>query len=382
MIPVKAVFILPNLLGGGAERVVLTLLRHFDYRVIQPTLILLKKTGVYWDELPSNLPVMAISEDGERIRKGFWKFWKQARPILSNSDLIIGAEELDATYYAYCFGKIFKKPTIGWVHSPIEDYLKQVPDIHQKLVRLIYPRLHTIVFPSPGAAQSMSNLFIRKDIPQKVIANPIDLEAVRIKAAEPIPEEYHSIFTKPVVMAMGRLSYEKGFDQLIRAHSIARQSGKDYHLLILGEGENRQKLEAIVSELKLEDSVFMPGFVPNPYPMLAGSTIFVHPARYEGFGMVVLEALTVGVPVIAMKSSGVTGILCDGKYGIEIPQGGVEILAEKIVHLLGHREERNKMVENGYTRAECYKVGKVIQLWEDLLKSSSSSGRETRTDLG
>ncbi|NLG96476.1 MAG: glycosyltransferase [Chloroflexi bacterium] len=363
----NAVFFLPNLSGGGAERVALTLLRHLDASQVHATLILLRKTGVYWDELPSNVSVIEMSQEGQRIRQGLKEFWKKANPVFENSDIFIGAEELDATYYAFGFAKLFNKPVIGWVHSPIESYLNKVPRYHRILSRIIYPQLQALVFPSSGAVQSMCSLVRKTNLPVRVISNPIDLETVCAKASEPLPADFHSIFSKSVVLGIGRLSAEKGYDVLIRAHALALQKGHDHNLVIVGEGNERGNLEALIRDYRLQSSAFLPGFVANPYTLLSHSTIFAHPARYEGFGMAVLEALACGIPVVAAESAGVSSILDGGKYGIEVPQGNEAKLAAELCRLLDDNELQQQLGRVGPSRAENYQVKKVAAAWENLL---------------
>jgi glycosyltransferase involved in cell wall biosynthesis len=177
------------------------------------------------------------------------------------------------------------------------------------------------------------------------------------------------IFSRPAVVAVGRLAFQKGFDVLLHAHARLRAAGVDHHVAILGEGERRDELTALVQALGVSDSVFMPGFVTNPYSLMRAARAFVLPSRFEGFGMVVAEALAVGVPVVATDcESGPAEILGEGRYGVVVPVDDVPALERAIGGLLGDHARSRDFAARGPARAATYRTESVTPQWETLLR--------------
>jgi len=133
--------------------------------------------------------------------------------------------------------------------------------------------------------------------------------------------------------------------------------------MILGEGEERPKLEALVRELRLEEDVALPGFVDNPYKYMKRAAVFVLSSQWEGFGNVLVEAMACGCPVVATDCpSGPAEILENGKWGRLVPPGDPEALAKAILDT----------VERGVSRVEAatnvQKRFSMIAIVEQYLK--------------
>ncbi len=160
------------------------------------------------------------------------------------------------------------------------------------LVRLIYPMADRIVAVSPGIAQDLRALGVKRRI--EVIPNPFDIKAIRAAAR-------HGRKKKSMqkrIIAAGRLSREKGFDVLLRAFALL-PSRINATLTILGDGPERQRLADLSRDLHVDSRVSMPGRTGNPFKTMAGADVIVVPSRWEGFGNVIVEAAILGVPIIA-----------------------------------------------------------------------------------
>lgn len=156
-----------------------------------------------------------------------------------------------------------------------------------------------------------------------VINNPCDIERVKFLSEQEVElPEY------PYVLGVGRLTKQKRFDVLIRAYHKANI--KNHKLVILGEGNQRGKLEKLITELELTDYVVMPGFVSNPYPWYKNAKLFVLSSDFEGFVNVITEALACGTPVVSTDCGPAHEIL-KGRLGNAItPKGEYIPLANKI----------------------------------------------------
>jgi glycosyltransferase involved in cell wall biosynthesis len=366
---ISVLFFLSNLKGGGAERVLLNLLSGFQKTTVKPALYLIKNQVDYVDELEklsTSINVVYATQQGERIRNKLPEIWGKSKGLVNKSDVLVGALELDPTYFAFFWAKRFQKPIIGWVHTPIQPYLLSQPRKHSLFVKYIYPRLNRIIFPSWGAAESMTQYLHLPANKIRIIPNPIDINLVESLADEPLPEKYAHLTEKPIILAIGRLEYQKGFDLLLQASAILISRGYAHNLVILGEGDQRPSLQTMALQLNISDSFFLPGFIPNPYPFIKNAKIFVSSSRTEGFGQTILEALSLGVPVVATNcNTGPAEILDGGNFGILTTPEDVDALANSIERLF-LTELHDRYSRLGLERALEYSPIHIADLWKDL----------------
>jgi glycosyltransferase involved in cell wall biosynthesis len=191
-----------------------------------------------------------------------------------------------------------------------------------------------------------------------VLPNPIDAEEIRRVASAS-----SSGGRRFRVCAAGRLVWEKGFDVLLEGFALAcNEMGQPCELLVLGEGPRRQELNERARALAIHDQVCFAGFVDNPYPVLASADVFVHPARWEGFGVVVAEAMALGVPIIATACpGGPKDILDGGRAGILVPPEHPQELAHALVRVLQDFAFRTRLASLAKERVEAYRPAAVAE---------------------
>lgn len=366
---IRVLFVLLNLAGGGAERVVLDVLRHLDTTVFDPLLLILKREGVYWDEIPAGLRVEHLVEGGRRFRQSLPHVASTVIERARSADVIVGCLELDSTYFALFGGLIARRPVVGWVHIALEPYLRIVAPQARRWVRWTYPRLTAAVCPSEGAARSLRSVTALPVERIHVVPNLFDTARIEQMSTDALPDWAARVMVKPTVVAIGRLVPHKGFDVLIRAHGRLRNSGIDHNLLILGEGPQRDALDVLVKDLSLRASVFMPGFVHNPYPFLKRAMVFALASRLEGMPIVLLEAMALGAPIVATDcESGPAEMLDRGRYGLLVPPGDEDALAGGIARLLGDRALVASLAADAHERVRIYSGERVIPQWQGLLE--------------
>lgn len=157
-----------------------------------------------------------------------------------------------------------------------------------------------------------------------------------------------------VLLAVARLTDQKGIDVAIRA--LAGLPA-DTALVVLGEGPERTTLQRLAQELGLERRVFLLGRVPDVAAWLGRATVFVHPARWEGFGLAVLEAMLAGVPVVATNVSALPELVVDGESGVLVPPDDAEALASGIARAL----DQPQLGEGALERARSeFSVGRMV----------------------
>jgi glycosyltransferase involved in cell wall biosynthesis len=196
--------------------------------------------------------------------------------------------------------------------------------------QLLYAPFGRVVCVSSGVCESLSEIAGLKPDKLRVIYNP-----VRSLKPDNIPEQDRRLLNRWLnaeakLIAVGSLKEQKGFDLLIRAVVELRKE-RDVQLLIVGEGGLRQELMNLARDLGIENCVTLIGFRKNPAGYLQHADRFVLSSQWEGFGNVIVEALSLGIPVISTDCpSGPSEILDDGKYGVLCETGSVTSLVGAI----------------------------------------------------
>lgn len=176
-----------------------------------------------------------------------------------------------------------------------------------------------------------------KDPPHVCVYNIVDDPDSRARMQEPIDDEWFAHKNKPVVVAAGSLAPWKGFADLIEAFGMLRDRGRDIRLFIMGEGPERDRLEALIDRLDLRDRVRLPGHIPNPLKYFARADVFALSSRVEGMPNVLVEALMGGCTVVAKDCpTGPRELLQEGRYGYLVKPQDAKALADGIGQALDH----------------------------------------------
>lgn len=170
----------------------------------------------------------------------------------------------------------------------------------------------------------------------------------------------------PCIVAMGRLVPLKGFDLLIKAFGICDQNM--WSLIIMGEGDQRSTLEALIKERGLESKVLLPGNIKEPSAVLQNADIFVLSSRIEGFPMVILEAMSCGLPVISFDcKTGPGTIINNGIDGILVPAEDVDALASSMSYLMNNKEERLRLSKRATDVVNRFSIDVIMAKWNKLI---------------
>lgn len=371
----KVVFFIPSLAGGGAERVMVDILRSINKREIEPVLLLLYpyEDSPYREYLPDDITVIVVERKSDRlfdkIRQiaAFLKAVYEAKPQLILSMLT------HANIMTILAGIFFKRRVIICEHNTLGKVVrtKEGGKIFgfpvSPMVKMLYGYADGIITVSNGIADNLVEEFHSQSDKITVIYNPVDLPRIA-KLSEAQPEHPFLRSSVPVIISIGRLVPQKGFDILIHAFSRV-VSETDARLIVMGEGPERASLEQIAIDLGLSDRISLAGFQHNPYALLARADLYVLSSRYEGMPVSLLEAMACGVPVIAADcQSGPCEILKNGEYGILVPVGDIEGLAEAMLRLIRSRSLRETLSKSGMQRIKDFSAEKVIEEYEVAIK--------------
>ena len=328
---------LPSLRGGGAERVMVHLARGFAERGFQVDLVLAKAEGPYLAEVPPSVRVVDLRASRVLFSlPGLVRYLRKERPYallsaLNHANVIV--------CLAHRLARVPSRLVIS-EHNTLSASRPQ--NARGRLLpwfmRWTYPWADAVIAVSQGVAEDLVRTLGISAERVKVIYNPVVDDDLLTKSKEPLDHPWFTEGAPPVILGVGRLTEQKDFPNLIRAFALVRAQ-RPARLMILGEGELRPQLEALVHELGLQDDVALPGFVKNPYAYMARAAVFVLSSRWEGLGVALIEAMASGTPVVSTDCpSGPREILEDGRWGRLVPVGDVDALAEAIVTTLDETE--------------------------------------------
>jgi glycosyltransferase involved in cell wall biosynthesis len=331
---------LPGLYDGGAERVMLNLAAGFAERGFEVDLVLAQAEGPFVSEVPSSVRMIELNTTHLSAQRtlsslpSLVRYLRSERPVAMLSCLnYANIVALWAKFLARVPVRlsVCEQNTFSSEREQFPGYSRW---LFQGLMRLVYPRADTIIAVSQGVADDLVKVLRVPPQSVKVIYNPVITPELQVKKDASIDHPWFEKNQPPVVLAVGRLTKQKGFDVLIRAFAQVRRK-RVARLLILGEGEDRWELIGLAKKLEVDKDVDLPGFVSNPYPYMANASVFVLSSRWEGLPTVLVEALFCGVPLVATDCpSGPREILKNGQYGQLVPVENTDSLSQAIINAL------------------------------------------------
>tara|TARA_B100001123_G_scaffold440857_1_gene580837 strand:- start:278 stop:1357 length:1080 start_codon:yes stop_codon:yes gene_type:complete len=293
---IRVVFILPSYAGGGAQRVLLTLLSGLDRDIFEPVLIVLKDEGPLVDLCPAEVTTVVIGRHRARTAAvallGVLRRLKPAVVFSTFSHINVLILLMRPALFG-CPRIVVREP-----NTPSESLPRQAYGRLLSLgYRVLYRHADRVICPSDRIAKEIEEVF---SVPSRRVVrlcNPVDIITVRSRIAGPI-ETSNNGYT---FVGAGQLIPQKGFERLI---SLFAQMPENTTLIILGEGPMDRELKRLIEGLRLNSRVQLLGFQSCPWPFYARADAFLLPSRWEGMPNVALEALACGTPVIATPESG------------------------------------------------------------------------------
>jgi glycosyltransferase involved in cell wall biosynthesis len=326
----RVAFVVNSLYGGGAERVMQLVLGHLDRSQFDITLVN-HRHEVPDERYPPDIAYRSILRPHERLsgrihnKINLW-IYNHLSPRVFRWIWLREKFDVEVAFiegYATRIVAGGRSPRrIAWVHTDMDlNPWTGVAFRSAREQKECYRLFDDVVCVSDSACRAFERLF---GVPARTIYNPIDSETIRHAAAEFTPGREAGI---PLLVSVGRLVWQKGFDRLIAIVAHLTAEGHNPRLWIVGEGPERAKLEKLIAKHNLHKSVKLWGYRPNPLPLVAAADWFVLSSRVEGYGLVVAEALIVGTPVVAVECSGTRELLGPrGEWGVVVDNNDEALL--------------------------------------------------------
>lgn len=331
-----------NIGEGGAQRAMVNLANHLAAKGHPVRMLVGDVEGTYLAQLETSVCVVKIGPGFGRMIRTMMRELKHgnAPAILATQIKPVFASAIAKAIGGARARLVFRPPNRMTVKT---DSLRLA--VAQKFTRLLYRKGDGFIAVSGAIADDLTEMGIDR---AKIftIPNGVDLSATTLRSQEPVDDKWLVPGAPPVVMGMGRLTEQKGFDVLLKAMAQVHAVRPDARLMILGEGELRDDLKRLANELGIADIVRMPGFLANPHAYLAQARLFVLPSRWEGSPNALLEALACGCSVVSADCpSGPREILSRGDIGRLVPVDDVEQHARAIIAALDEPTDPKRQKE-------------------------------------
>jgi glycosyltransferase involved in cell wall biosynthesis len=350
----------PSLAGGGAEKVSVNLLKELVVRKVPVDLVLAAAEGPYLDLVPKQVRIVNLAAG--RVVKAILpltQYLRQNKPIALLSQMHY------ANIAAVLAKELSRSPTrlvlVEQNTASCEAAIRT--KFIFPLMKLLYPRADAVVGVSKGVAKDLVQLGISGQNIHAVYSPIVDQDLIA-KSQEPLEHPWFQAGTPPVFLNVGRLTDQKDQVTLIRAFALLRQQTMA-RLLILGEGKDRSKLEAIAQELGVADDISMPGFVKNPYAYMSRASAFVLSSLSEGLPTVLIEAMACGCPVISTDCPyGPEEILEGGVHGSLVPVGDAIALSTAMAQVLKTPLSKEALIQRAMEFSAERSVSQYLALFD------------------
>lgn len=355
--------------GGGAERVLSVILRHFDRSRFRVTLLLLFGGGAFFDSIPADVEVHVLYPERMSLRSRLELHWERPRyAILEHRarralrgrhfDTAVAFLEGMSTVLLASLSDIADR-RLAWVHVDLGPRHWTAKWVSWQRESEAYAAMTEIVFVSARCRRSLCDMY-DLSVPMRVLGNPLDTRAIAASAAEADPAKRR--FT---IVNVGRLTGQKRHDRLIDVAAALRARGLDFDVWILGAGPDRDALQAQIARLGLGNTVHMPGFCSNPYPYIKAADVMCLTSDTEGYPTVVSEALVLGTPVVTTPVSGVDEQLAEG--GGIITGFDVGSIADALGELISDTAALERLQQGTTLAARKFDLPAMMQAFQDVL---------------
>lgn len=382
---------------GGLERVLIEMLQNLDKNRYNISLIIEDDSGkenIFLDQVPKSIDIYFLKPENliakthyhrERKKNLYHKFMynflmskehsfviRRTQEILQEIEKKYGEIEV---FLDYDWGarryveKLKAKRKIVWIHNSVPKLLKK----ESKIVRFgkNLAKYDTVVAICDDMKKELEDIYPYLKGHVERVYNPFNFKRILDLAEDKtgLTENQKTLLEDDYIIAVSRLdTVQKDYATLIKGYRLAQESGVKEKLYIVGDGPDRKEIENLIKESKLEDKIILIGKTTNPYVWMKNSKLFVHSSKYEGFGLVIVEAAILGKAIISSDCKvGPKEILGNGKYGKIFSVGDYRKLGEELIELLKEKDIRKKYESVAKERAKDFEANKIMKEYDTII---------------
>ncbi|MBU7593516.1 glycosyltransferase [Metabacillus halosaccharovorans] len=367
-------FTINNLNCGGAEKALISLLETIDYSMYNVDLFLFKHEGLFFNKIPKQVNLLEepyeyqyfdmsiktaikdsikkgrldiafsrvcagyifnVETNRARCEQRVWKYIsKSLKNISKRYDVAIGYLEKNPVYF--CIDKVNANKKIGFIHTEYDKL-----EMDSEIDLYYFDKLDNIVTVSEECSNVLKQKFPLYKQKVEVMYNIVSPSVVHNMSLETIDFSHKGI----KLVSVGRLNHYKGFEMAIEACKSLIESGYDVKWYVIGEGEERVKLERMIKEKDLQEIFILLGMKENPYPYIREADIYVQPSRFEGKSIAIDEAKILHKPIVVTNFSTATDQIQSEENGLIVDMDAQSIF-EGIKRLIDDIELRKNLIES------------------------------------
>jgi len=355
-------FIIPSLMGGGAERVLISLANYFNKLNFQSIIVSLNQDIPAYKIDKDVKVVQVLNRTSHNWRSRLYYFLKTFYVLIkllrAENPVCVVSFITSANIWAGITCYFTNTPYIVSERTSPNRSVNQFGYLHKKLAALIYRNSASVVVSAKGVGDCMleTKAFKHLDNINRIMNAVTMFDKVTT----------NKVHVRKFILGVGRLDFVKGFDMLISAFSLANLDNTD--LLIIGEGEERANLLCQIHRLGLQEKVLLPGTKINLQDYYSQAEIFVLPSRNEGYPNALVEAMSFGRPCIAVNCDfGPSEIIKDGDNGILIEKESIIALADAIGSLNSDDGLKKRIGAAARNICDSNSAVKILGEWASLV---------------
>ena len=364
--------------GGGAERVLIDILRNIDYVRYDVDLAVICRGGALMDEVPAQVNVIDLwpgytwdYKVAYRMSKWLRCNWLFARKMNGNKlrrDYDIEISFLEGMPLKLGALRTTKAKKATWVHADLFTHRYEEGQFYPGEEIEAYNRMDYVVNVSKDCENAFLKRFPECTAEMRVIYNPIDRKKILSMAGGTHSDDNDRSVVE--VVTVGRVTPPKKTERLLQVAKLAKEANLPVNFKWVGDGELRNEMEKLRDEMGLRDVVEFTGFTKNPFTHIKEADIMLVTSDFEGFCLVICEAMCLGVPVISTRTAGPSEIIGDNEYGV-LTDLNAEALFVELKKWIENPGLRKVYAEKALSRPDLYDVKQTIESLYTLVNEPS-----------
>lgn len=380
----KVLFVVHQLNLGGVQKALISALNALDYSENEVTLYVRKNRMDLLPQVNRNVSKTIINQDTTKYYRKPYAIWlqlllkiKYSQKTKQKLNVYIISSQMKYEKERYFSDDVEYDLAVSYIQSYTAKFVDEnvkarrkvmfyhgstdeFHDVNEKAMQH-FERIYCV---SKGAQKAVQGFYPQYVDKIDCLENYVDAESVRQKANEFVPDYPND---KLILCSCGRITPVKGYDLAVGAAEILKKSGLDFKWYFVGDGVDRTKIEALISEKQLDDYIVITGLQNNPYPYIKNCDIYVQPSYEEAYGLTIIEAQILDKIIVSTKTVGGVDIIHDGIDGLLVDIDAKSI-AQKI-SLICQDKDLQKSIQNNLAKIDYSKdYQRFRNDWKKLLE--------------